>query len=242
MRAVITAGGRIGGAYAAAAGTTVKALAPVRGVTLLRRAIDAARGAGAREIAVVATAEARPECAGSVERVIDASDDGARNVLAALAAWPDDDALLYLTSDLPYVTHDALEDFVSRSDGTLAMSLSSFDAFVRRFPGAPHTGIRIGAERVANGGAFLIPAGAAARAGERAAAFFRARKHPLRMARIAGVGILVRYIAGQLTIEALERRASRTLGLPVQAVRDCAPELAFDADELAEYEYAREHA
>ncbi|HUY40343.1 MAG TPA: NTP transferase domain-containing protein [Candidatus Dormibacteraeota bacterium] len=242
MRAVITAGGQLRGAYAEAAGTTVKALARVRGRTMLERTIEAAHGAGALETAVVGDEPVRAACAGGlVERVIPASEDGAENVLRALRAWPHDDALLYLTSDLPYVRAAAITDFVERAEGRLAIALTDAAAFALRFPGAPGFGIAIGRERVVNGGAFFLPPGGASRVAELAAKFFNARKHPWRMARLAGPDLLCRLLFNAISIPMLERRSERLLGLRVQAVRNCAPELGFDADELAQYRYACAH-
>ena len=241
MRAVITAGGRIAGEYARVAGTTVKALARVRGRSMLSIAIDAVRGAGAREVAVVGGEEIREACGREVESVVDESASGAENLRRSLHAWPEDDALLYVTSDLPYVTSEALKDFSERARGALAIAVAEGEAFDRRFPGALGFGIRLGKERVVNGGAFLLPAATASRVAHLAARFFDVRKSRLRMASLAGAEVLLRYALGTLTLTGLERRATRVLGLDVRAVRDCAPELAYDADDLAAYRYAREH-
>lgn len=242
MRAVITAGAPIDGEYAREAGTSIKALAPVRGKTMLARAVEAARGAGIVQIAVIGGDEIRAAFADRVERIVDAAPSGSENVMRALSAWPHDDALLYLTSDLPYVDAGALSDFLARSANRLTIALASHESFERRFPDAPPFGIRIGRERVVNGGAFHVPAAAAGHVGGLAARFFEARKHPLQMARIAGPDLLARFVLGQLSIDRLERRAAAVLGMEVAAVRDCAPELAFDADEPDEYRYACTHA
>jgi GTP:adenosylcobinamide-phosphate guanylyltransferase len=241
MRAVITAGGRIAGDYARAAGTSVKALATVRGRTMLARSIDAARGAGASAIALVGTQEVRHAYGAEVERVVDAHESGAANVREALRAWPGDDALLYLASDLPFLDARALRDFVERACGRLTVGVVSDERFRKRFPGAPHPGTVIGGRRVHGAGAFLVPAGAAQRVERFAARFFDARKSPVAMARLAGIGVLVRFVTGTLRIEDLERKAQRVLGMRVQALADCSPELAYDADEFGEYRYACEH-
>ena len=62
---MITAGGRINGAFAELAGTRVKALARVRGITMLQRMIDALRAAGVNRLAVVGGEEVRAACADS---------------------------------------------------------------------------------------------------------------------------------------------------------------------------------
>ena len=228
MKAVVTAGGRIDGEYARVAGTTIKALAHVRGRSMLDRVLDALRGAGVTRIAVVGGTEVRTACAHRVERVIDAQESGERNIVLALEAWADDgEPLLYATSDLPYVTADAVGDFVRRvPSGAVAMALSEHD---------------LARERVVNGGIFSLPAGSRERVAGLAASFFSARKAPWRMAALVSPLALLRLATGRLSVEGIEREALRVVKHPCVAVRNCAPELAFDADTLADYVHACEN-
>jgi GTP:adenosylcobinamide-phosphate guanylyltransferase len=243
VNAVVTAGGRVDAAYAAAAGTPVKALAAVRGETMLVRIVDALRDAGATRIAVVGGDEVRLACESRVDAVIPERPSGGENVLAALRAWSDDAPLLYATSDMPYASSTAVADFVRRApQGHLALSLCEYDAFAARFPNAPPGfGIRLAGERVVNGGTFLIPAGAAERVAAVATGFFDARKAPWRMVRLVNPLAGLRFAIGRLTIAHLEGEARRILGVPATAVRGCSPELGFDADTVEEYRYACAH-
>jgi GTP:adenosylcobinamide-phosphate guanylyltransferase len=240
MRAVVTAGGRIEGDFARQAGTTVKALAPVRGVTMLQRMLDALRTAGVTDIAVVGGDEVRAACGSTVERFVDESPSGSENLLRALRAWPDSERLLYATSDLPYVTEAAIADFVSRVGlGALAVSLAEYSAFIERFPAAPPGfGITLSGERVVNGGLFSIPQGATEKLATLATRFFEARKRPWRMASLVGPAVLIRFLSGRLRVADLETMALHVLQVPAQALRGCAPELAFDVDTAPEYRYA----
>jgi CTP:molybdopterin cytidylyltransferase MocA len=243
MKAVITAGGRIDGEFARAAGTRVKALAPIRGTTMLARMIGALRSAGAEEIAVVGGDEVREACARDVDRFVEESPSGSENLLRALRAWPDSERLIYATSDLPYVTSEAIADFLNRvGHGTLAVALAEFAAFAARFPGAPLYGVTLGGERLVNGGVFSIPQGATEKLSSIATRFFEARKRPWRMASLVGPGVLIRFLSGRLRVSDLEAMALHVLQVPAQALRGCAPELAYDVDLLAEYEYAAAHA
>lgn len=242
MKAVVTAGGRIDGEFARAAGTRVKALAPVRGATMLGRMIEALRAAGVSEIAVVGGDEVRAACARSVDRFVNESPSGSENLLRALRAWPDDERLIYATSDLPYVTAAAVHDFVDRvGSGTLAVALAEFRDYAARFPGAPPTGITLAAERVVNGGLFSIPQGAPEKLAATATRFFEARKRPWRMASLVGPSVLIRFLSGRLRVSDLETMALHVLHVPAQALRGCSPELAFDVDTADEYRYACEH-
>jgi hypothetical protein len=242
VNAVITAGGTIGGRYASLAGTRIKALARVRGQTMLGRTIEAAYTAGASRVAVVGGAQVASACRSCVDKTVEQSDDGGENVARALRSWPTDEPLLYLTSDMPYVTGAALQSFLALVPfGTFAMSLCSYSIFAQRFPEAPPFGIVLSHERVVNGGAFAIPAGIAPRIATVAATFFAARKSRFAMARLLGPTLTLRYLTGRLSIDALEAYATRVLDVRACAIRHAAPELGFDADLVEEYEYACAH-
>jgi len=237
LRAVVTAGGRIEGSFAAAAGTTVKALAPFGRGVLLDVILDALAAAGVGEVAVVgdpAVARRLPEGV----RLIPAAPDGTVNVARALDAWPDGD-LLYATSDLPFVTGDDLRNFLAAGTGyDLTMPLAEAADYAATYPGAPDHITSLGDARVANGSVFFI--GRNARVPVRAIAgeFFAARKSALRMARLLGAPLLVRFLLRRLRIADVERRAAAVLHVRAAALRNGAPGLCFDIDTLDDYRYA----
>lgn len=244
MNAVITAGGPIDGDYARRAGTSLKALAPVRGQTMLARTIAALRACGIGNLAVVGNDAVREACAPLAPvRIVPDAGTGAGNVLGALDAWPNDAPLLYLTCDMPYIGPPSLQWVIERIEpSTLSMPVAEHADFERRFPGAPPFGITLAGERVVNAGVFHIPAGARVRIRALATTMFDARKAPWKMASVAGPMILLRFVLGGASIPMLEARAQRVLRMPVAALRNAPPELAFDADADAEYGYALEHA
>ena len=238
VNAVITAGGLVDGDFASRIGTDVKALAPLGQTTLLDLAIDAARGAGAQRIAVVGGEAVRERFDSKVDHIIDAAAEGSENVMRALAAWPSS-PLLYLTSDLPFVSADGVRAFLDRSaQYCVTMPLAEAHAYERRFPDAPGHVVELGGERVANGNVFYLAPQAIEPVRRWATRFFDARKSKLRMAILLGIPLLLRFAARSLTIEAIERKAGRTLGVPVRAIRDADPGICYDVDTLAEYEYA----
>lgn len=242
MHAVITAGGRVDGDFAHAIGTPVKALAKVGGVTMLSKAIAAARAAGAQRIAVVGGDEVREAVAESVDDFIPESfgggRDGADNVHRALTFFGDA-PLLYLTSDMPYVDGRFVSEFLDRAAAeAVSMPLADARTYEMRFPGAADHVTAIAHERVANASVFFIPRGAAPVIDGVAQRLFAARKSASRMALLLGPALLLKFALKRLTIADVERRAAHLLGLSVRAVRDCAPELCFDVDTFEDYRYA----
>jgi GTP:adenosylcobinamide-phosphate guanylyltransferase len=243
MNAVITAGARVNGEFARRIGTTVKALARVKGRTLLAAGIEAARQSGVTRLAVVGGNEVREACAQSVDLIVEETENGAVNLQRALHAWGDEAPLLYMTSDMPFIGAAALHEFVEAVPaGALGLPVTACSEFERRFPEAPPYGIEIGNERVVNGGVFWIPAGAARVVETQAMRFFDARKSVPRMALLLGPVLSLQFALRRLTIAGLEKHARRRLGVPAVAIRGASPDLAYDIDTIDEYEYAADRA
>ena len=143
---------------------------------------------------------------------------------------------------MPYVDAATVAAFLDRVPRDhVAMPLTEIAQWHRRFPGAPEAGITLNGERVVNGDIFYIPGGLAERVEAVAARFFEARKRPWQMASLVSPRLMVRYLFRRLGIGHIEEHARRVLGVSAVAVRNAAPELAFDADSHAEYEYANAH-
>lgn len=239
MYAVITAGGTSSDALARATGSAYKALAPLGRGCLIDPAIAAARGIGAAGIAVVAPPEVAAYCAGRVDRVVEASAAGTENIVRALQAFPAADRLVFLTCDMPFIDAPALAAFVERSsDAALTMALGSAAAYRAEFPGAPPHTVKLGADEVANGSAFVIARAAIAPLERVAGRFFSARKSLPRLAALLGPVLCVRFALRRLRMTDIEARATRVLGVPARAVTDAAPGLCFDVDDVADWAYA----
>jgi CTP:molybdopterin cytidylyltransferase MocA len=233
----------VDGEFAKCIGTSVKALARIGNRSMLGAVIDAARAAGAGRIAVVGGDEVRAVCAGTVDAIVQESESGSVNLQRALGAWGGEGELLYLTSDMPFVSTAALRKFIDAVPrDSLAIPITDCASFELRFPGAPPFGTAIGGERIVNGGAFWIPAGAAKRVESLAVRFFNARKSIPRMAMLLGPALCIRFALRRVSIAGLEREAQRKLGIAALAIREAPPELAYDVDTLDEYLYAAERA
>jgi CTP:molybdopterin cytidylyltransferase MocA len=238
LRAVVTAGGRVDGAFAAAIGTPIKALAPFGERRLLDVVLDAIAQCAIDGIAVVGDASLAAHLEGRA-RLIPAAADGAVNIARALDAWPDGDDLLFATSDLPFAAAADLRTFLDRSAAfDLSMPLADAAAYASAYPDAPPHVTVLGGERVAGGSVFFIAG--AGRAPMRAVAgrFFAARKSAFAMARLLGAPLLLGYCVRRLRIADVERRAARVLGVRAAAIRDAAPGLCYDVDTLDDYRYA----
>jgi len=242
MIAAILAGGRVDGALAAELGTSVKALGRIGRGTLLDAAIGAARVFDIERIVVIGGSEVRAYCAGTVDAVIDESEDGRENLRRAFAE-AGDAPLLLLASDLPFVTAASIANFASAARGAdLAMPLADAAAYRAAFPGAATHDTNLAGERVVNGSVFYFAPGVTGRVLAIAQQLFAARKSALGMASLLGTRRILRYALGRLRVEDVETRAYERLGLRARAVRGAGPDLCYDIDSLADFRYALAHA
>ncbi len=238
----ITAGGRADDPFARSLGVAVKALAVVDGVTLLARSIAAARGCGALRIAVIGGEAVRIACESGVDAVIPEGSDGRENIRRAIEAGGKR-PLLLMTSDLPFVTTEAVVEFVARARlHDVALPLAEARDYAIAYPGAPNHITRIGRDRVASGSVVYFGAGIAPRVLDVAQRLFDARKSLARMAALLGLPLLARFALGRLRIEHVEARGAALLGLDVRAIRNASPALCFDIDTPRDLAYARDRA
>jgi CTP:molybdopterin cytidylyltransferase MocA len=238
LAATITAGGRVEGAFAERIGTDVKALAPFGGMLLIDVAIAAARDAGASRVSVVGSKALLEHCGADIDEGLAETPTGEGNLRLALSTARGD-ALLFLTSDMPFITGRPLLDLMARAgDADVAMPVAEVDDYESAFPDAPPHITAIGTDRVAGGSAFFLAAGVAPRVEDVATRLFAARKSAWALATLLGPALLARFALRRLRITDVERRAARVLGLRACAIRNSSPGLCYDVDTLEEYEYA----
>ncbi len=228
--------------FADAIGTNVKALAPLGSGRLLDAALDAAAACVPARLVVVGEEAVAAHCGSRVDDVLPAARDGRTNLERALRAARGDEALLLLTSDLPFITAAALRDFLARvGEADVAMPLATERAYCAAYPQAPAHGTRLGGERIVNGSVFYFAAGAPLRALAIAQQLFAARKSLVKMALLLEAPLVARFVLRRLRVVDVEAFATRKFRLQARAVRDASPALCYDIDSLADYRYALAH-
>jgi GTP:adenosylcobinamide-phosphate guanylyltransferase len=250
VHAILPAGGRIAGGFADAAGVTIKTL--IRGSdgqTLLARIIEALRKSGRVErIAVVGTHDdpGLRAAAARADTLLPEGDSGPDNIFRALD-WlragsdsPLPQRVLIVTTDLPFVTPDAIADLIDRCspEADICVPVIERDEFERRFPGSINEWVRLRDGQWTIGGAFLVRPDALLRSRVQIDRAFAARKSQLAMARLLGPIFIARFLTRRLGVADIEARCARILGCRGQAVRSAAPELAFDIDTVDDWRYA----
>ncbi len=250
---VITAGGRISGELAAAAGTTIKALVPMGGRLLIERVLDALRssertsgkirivGPEAEMTAALSVSAADDFATGTVS-VMEEGRTGPENMLRGLSDLVDagDRWALLCTCDLPFLTSEALCWLLDNApeDADIIFPIITKQEYEAAFPGSPGTYVGIEGSQYTGGSVFLVRPSAITRNLPLIERVFEARKGVLSLARLGGLGLCWRLLLGVLTVEYVEARASQLTGCRCRAVRHAPPSLAADVDTMDDYRFA----
>lgn len=253
LAVVITAGGRApkcefaagfdGLDYAPEAvenDSLIKALLRVGGVTLLERVWQAVHGCPqVEQVVLVGSARLRTWAQEREVKWIAELSEAHENLLVGLQAVAQFPRVVYLSSDLPFITDAAVFRFIQAcpAEAQFCYAIVRREVFDTRFPASPSTYARLKDGEFAAGNAILMDPAAMLRQAEWMRRVARNRKNLWKIAALAGPAMLWKFMTRQLTVADVEHRASRLLKLRCRAV-ECEPELAYDIDTAQDYQHA----
>ncbi|MFO1068680.1 MAG: NTP transferase domain-containing protein [Geminicoccaceae bacterium] len=248
FRALVLAGSRgPSDPVAAASGLAQKCLVPAGGVPMLVRVLDALLACPEIDGVAVTLQNAQALAAepaiaarlGPRVRLVEGDATPSLSVRAALAAMGEPFPVLVTTADHPLLTPEMIGEFCRRaaaSGADVCAGLTASAVLLAAYPESRRTWLRFRDERYSGANLFaLLTPGAL-----QAVAFWRRveqdRKQPWRIARAFGVGSLLAYALGLLTLDEALRRVSRVLGCEARAIALPFAEAAIDVDKPADLE------
>lgn len=227
------AGAPAGAELSPAAPSISRAMIPLGDKTMLQWIVDALRGASSVG-RIVAVGDVSAD---GLDEVVAPGDGLVGNMKLGLGAVGPCDAVLVVCSDVPLLTAQAVDDFVTRAVG---LGVDMAYPIIRqgdcaKHPGLKRTYLKTGDGVFTGGNIMLLRPDFVERNWKAIQESYEARKQIGKLARMIGVGVLVRVIfaqafPGALRVAALEQAASRMLGGKVVAVVSSYPEIGEDVD------------
>ncbi len=230
---------------ASAAGVSHKALAPVGGIPMLQRVLDAlSASASIRRIVVQTNDPAivaglpklqRAVTMGEIE-ILPTAASPAQSVSAAIARLSGDLPLLVTTADHALLTPELVDDFCRRvpvgdKDGAdIAVALAAGSTVLAKYPGALRTFYKLGGERYSGCNLFALLTPQAKQAIDFWVALEQHRKKPWRLIAAIGLRPLLLYLTGRLDLTRAMAELSRIVGVQGEAVVMLQPEAPIDVD------------
>jgi len=164
------------------------------------------------------------------------------NLLAGLEQLPDDRPALVMSSDIPFITGEALDGFVEacrKKPAQVHYSLVPKRVNEARFPGVKRTYINLADEVVTGGNVFMVEPRCVMENAELIHKLLDMRKKPLALVSMLGLGFILKFLTGRLRIGDVENKARIWLGIEGRGVIVDYPEIGVDVDKPSDYELAK---
>lgn len=244
--ALVLAGGKTPPEFAAAAGVPEtpgsRALADINGLVMVRyvlRALQAASTIGQVILVAPPGFPDQPEA----DLRIEADRDFSGNIVAGLEYCKDTEFALIVTADLPFLTAEAVDAFVTESlsrGADCCYAAIPKEACDAQFPGMRRTYLHAKSGSFTGGNVVLQRVSQFARQAEMVREAYLRRKNPAFLARLIGPGNLVKFFFRQLTQQDLEESVSRLLGVRCSIILTRYAELGTDVDKPGDIALARQ--
>lgn len=217
-----------------------KALIDMGGQTMLQRVVAALQAS--RQVEDVLVVGIAPEQAGDLQfaRPVEFLPDQGGMVANMLAGcdWfqanrPGAEMILGCSADIPAITPAIVDAFVEKCrpwDRAIYYNFVDRETLEARYPNSHRTYSKLNGMEVAGGDMVIAGVDVVRRNRELIESLTGARKQPWRIARIVGVGFLLKFLFRRVTFADIEATAGRIIGAPVKVVLGGPAELAMDAD------------
>lgn len=183
-------------------------------------------------------------------RVVEAGENLLQNVRLGIeeAKQQDDRMVLLTTCDIPFLTEEAVDDFLRRCEKD-----ENFDFYypiIRKedaeqfFPGMKRTYVKLREGVFTGGNLFLIRPSMIGQMAERADKILQYRKNPLKISAEIGwsftLRLLFSQVYGLIRIHQLEKRIHQLFGIKARAIISPYPHIGTDIDKPSDLLFAKQ--
>ncbi|HYE12517.1 MAG TPA: nucleotidyltransferase family protein [Patescibacteria group bacterium] len=223
-----------------------KALLRLKDKYMIEYIIDTLRNSSViGKIAVVGPKEQlEPIIGDKVDYIVEGTDSIVTNGLLAMENFKNDKQVLITTSDIPMLTVEALEDFISKAlDMNADLCYSVVDKLVndKKYPEVKRTYARLWEGQFTGGNIFLFNPAVTEKCKTFVEQMLEYRKSPAKMAMVLGFGFLIRMALGILTINAVQKKTERLLGIKGAVVISEYPEVGNDVDKMSDVQFVEKY-
>jgi molybdopterin-guanine dinucleotide biosynthesis protein A len=223
-----------------------KALFPINGKIMVEYVLDAVKNAGdIDKIVVVGPAhDLERHLHGMVDAVIDSNGSIMDNIREGIKYLGTERHVLICSCDIPLITSDAINDFISKSkmlDADLCYPIVEKKVNYAKYPEMERTYVKTREGTFTGGNIFYVNPGMLEKGFEFVDKLLKVRKKPLKMARVLGFRFVAGLLLGTVSIGRIERRFHDILGINGRAVISEYPEIGNDVDKPSDVAAAQAH-
>lgn len=148
-------------------------------------------------------------------------------------------SVLVVAGDIPLITAEAIRDFVRSGleDGSsVVYPLIPRDVVEASFPEGERTWVRLKGGQYTGGNLLLVDSEVMLSNMSLIKKTFEARKSPLRMLGIIGIGFAIKFLLRMVSISDVNKRVTRIVGAPAAMILSEYAEIGFDVDKAEDLE------
>lgn len=242
LPAIVLAGGKTRPEFAAEAGVERRALAEIHGQTMVSYVLRALRQATTiGEILLAAPSDfpLQPEA----DRHVPVDGGLEENITTALTHCAGAEFVVLVTADIPFLRPDSIDDYVRACLATgadLCYSAITQEACQKEFPGMKRTYLHAPTGSVTGGNVVVQRVSTYQRQAETLREAYAARKNPVFLAKLIGLGNVLKLLTKRLTLGDIEQATGRLMGVKVRLVVTPHADLGTDVDRPEDLRLARE--
>lgn len=241
--AVVLAGAPNSGQLQAASSAKWEATIPIHGKPMVNYVIEALQDSNCvARIVVVAPLEIKGDLPADID-LVEAGKSLPENIFRAMDHLDRKNKVLLVTSDIPFVHGEAIDDFIARCaelSGDVYYPLISKEANEQHYPETERTYFSLKEGCFTGGNLLLASPEAILNSRWVMDEVFLQRKKPWKIIRLLGILFILKFVTKQLTLRELEQRASSLLGYQGVFIITPYPELGVDVDKPSDLELALE--
>lgn len=238
------AGGRLDDHFARVALTPFKALINCQDSMIGYTVIDAVLGCErVGKTVLVGSQEVRDKLGGRCTATLNDTGDLVKNISMAIQELKSlggiSNRVMIVTTDLPYLDSKIINAFLDLCpDADLVVPLISKDEYLDRFPSATGTFAKLKDGEWTIGCAYLMKPEVFTKSLPQIEQVVENRKSVSKLAGLFGLGFLLKVKFGMVSVPEVVSKVEGVIGCKVSPVRQGPAELAFDVDDIPDYEYA----
>jgi CTP:molybdopterin cytidylyltransferase MocA len=180
---------------------------------------------------------------GKVTTILQDTASLADNVLAGVEYFQGNKVLI-AAGDIPFLTTEAVEDFVlnsleQKADFCYAVIPEIY--MKNKYPLKRKTYVKLKNGKFAGGNLFIVDSSKIIQMMELGNKMLQHRKHPWQMCRLLGISFLIKLLTGCLSIEELEFKVNQLTGIKAKAIISHYPEIGNDIDKPEDLKHIQQH-
>ncbi|SFG99481.1 MobA-like NTP transferase domain-containing protein [Desulfotomaculum arcticum] len=234
--ALVLAGSPNNGALSSCSKAAYEAMITIGDKLMVQYVIEAIRKCG--QINRVAIVGPRNDLAKYINEddhimLINHGSELTENVLLGLNRLPGSKRVLLFTSDIPLITHIAIEDFImqcEKVEADLYYPIVPREVIEKRYAYCNRTYVSLKEGAFTGGNMFMFNPGIIEECMPRGQKLVEARKSPIKLCRIVGIMFLIKFLMRNITLKEAQTKVSRLLGIHGQVVISMYPEVGVDVD------------